>query len=56
MRRKYAASLAASGVCGWVAGVGDRHLQNILIDLQDGSLVCLRLAQSPSTANSARVQ
>ena len=42
-RHSYVAStlcgVAASGVCSWVAGVGDRDPQNILVDLRDGSLV-----------------
>jgi hypothetical protein len=52
MRRRYAASLAASSVCGWVAGVGDRHLQNILIDLRDGSLVHIDFGYAFGTATA----
>lgn len=53
MRRRYAASLAASSVCGWVAGVGDRHLQNILVDLRDGSLVHIDFGYAFGTATAA---
>ena len=52
-RRRYAASLAASGVCGWVAGVGDRHPQNILVDLRDGSLVHIDFGYAFGTAVAA---
>ena len=52
MRRRYAASLAASSICGWVAGVGDRHLQNILIDLRDGSLVHIDFGYAFGTATA----
>ena len=31
-RARFATSLAAVSVCGYVAGVGDRHLENFLLD------------------------
>ena len=52
MRRRYAATLAASSVCGWVAGVGDRHLQNVLVDLRDGSLVHIDFGYAFGTATA----
>jgi DNA-dependent protein kinase catalytic subunit len=52
-RRAYAASLAASSACGWVAGVGDRHPQNILVDLADGSLVHIDFGYAFGTAVAA---
>ena len=52
MRRRYAATLAASSVCGWVAGVGDRHLQNVLVDLTDGSLVHIDFGYAFGTATA----
>ena len=52
MRSRYAASLAASSVCGWVAGVGDRHLQNILLDVETGSVVHIDFGYAFGTATS----
>ena len=51
MRRRYAAT-SASSVCGWVAGVGDRHLQNVLVDLRDGSLVHIDFGYAFGTATA----
>ncbi|KAK9839902.1 hypothetical protein WJX74_000152 [Apatococcus lobatus] len=39
MRSNYLASLAAVSMCGYIAGSGDRHSANILLDLQSGALV-----------------
>jgi DNA-dependent protein kinase catalytic subunit len=52
MRSKYAKSLAASCVCGWIAGVGDRHLQNILLDVNTGSVVHIDFGYAFGTATS----
>ena len=52
MRSRYAASLAASCVCGWIAGVGDRHLQNILLDVRTGSVVHIDFGYAFGTATS----
>lgn len=38
VRGRYAASLAASSIAGWVLGLGDRHQENIMV-AADGSLV-----------------
>ena len=39
MRATYTASLAAVSMTGYVAGVGDRHTDNFLVDLTSGALV-----------------
>lgn len=39
LRNNFAASLAAMNIATWVLGVGDRHLQNILINNKNGKLV-----------------
>lgn len=38
-RTAYLASLAAGSVFGYLAGVGDRHLQNIMLQDSSGELV-----------------
>ncbi len=39
MRSNYLASLAAMSICGYIAGSGDRHSANLLLDLQTAALV-----------------
>ena len=39
MRRTYQASLAAIAVTGYVAGSGDRHMDNYLLSSANGALV-----------------
>ncbi len=36
-RARYSATLAAVSAAGYVAGVGDRHLQNFLMDTGTGN-------------------
>ena len=38
-RLNYTRSVAASSMVGYILGLGDRHLQNILIDEQTAELV-----------------
>ena len=54
MRSNYLASLASVSICGYIAGSGDRHASNLLLNLQSGALVpidfgygstCLRSCQ-----------
>ena len=52
-RSRFAASVAAGSMCGWVAGVGDRHLQNILLDTTTGSVVHIDFGYAFGTATSA---
>ena len=52
MRSKYAASVAAASICGYVAGVGDRHLQNILLDVATGSAVHIDFGYAFGTATA----
>ena len=42
-RLSYTRSAAASSIGGYVVGLGDRHLQNILIDLQTAELIHIDL-------------
>jgi len=48
MRGTYTASLAAVSMAGYVAGVGDRHTDNFLVDLKSGALVPIDFGQAPS--------
>ncbi len=48
MRGTYSASLAAVSMAGYVAGVGDRHTDNFLVDLNSGALVPIDFGQAPS--------
>lgn len=53
MRQAFATSLASTSICGYVAGVGDRHLDNILLDLSSGELVHIDFGYAFGTATSA---
>ena len=53
MRQQFSVSLAASSICGYVAGVGDRHLENILLDTSSGELVHIDFGYAFGTAASA---
>ena len=39
MRANYAASLAAVSITGYIAGAGDRHLENFLLHTPSGMLI-----------------
>ncbi len=39
IRSEFAKSLAISSMFGYVLGVGDRHLENLLMDSKRGSIV-----------------
>jgi len=53
MRQSFATSLASSSICGYVAGVGDRHLDNILLDISTGELVHIDFGYAFGTATHA---
>ncbi|EAX98404.1 PIKK family atypical protein kinase [Trichomonas vaginalis G3] len=38
-RTQYAASLASTSMVGYVIGIGDRHLNNIMLDAKSGKLI-----------------
>jgi len=52
MRQTFASSLAACSICGYIAGVGDRHLDNILLDTTTGSLVHIDFGYAFGTATT----
>lgn len=39
MRAAFTASLATVSMGGYIAGVGDRHMDNYLLDLSSGALI-----------------
>ncbi|KAF9955057.1 hypothetical protein BGZ72_004086 [Mortierella alpina] len=39
LRSEFAKSLAAINVCSYVLGIGDRHLENFLLDMSNGCLI-----------------
>ncbi|KAL3131372.1 hypothetical protein ABBQ38_007687 [Trebouxia sp. C0009 RCD-2024] len=50
MRAAYTASLAVVSMAGYVAGVGDRHTDNFLVDMSSGTLVPIDFGYSFGTA------
>lgn len=38
-RRAYTQSVATSSMCGYILGIGDRHVQNILIDKRTAEVI-----------------
>lgn len=41
MRNNFAHSLAAICISGYILGIGDRHLENIMIDKRSGTLLAI---------------
>ncbi|KAF9205542.1 hypothetical protein BGZ49_003876 [Haplosporangium sp. Z 27] len=39
LRAEFAKSLAAINVCSYILGIGDRHLENFLLDMSNGCLI-----------------
>ena len=39
IRNRFAKSLATFSICSYILGIGDRHLENFLIDFSEGSLI-----------------
>ncbi|KAJ1569684.1 hypothetical protein HK405_008571 [Cladochytrium tenue] len=42
-RLSYTRSVAANSIVGWVVGLGDRHVQNVLIDVRTGEVIQIDL-------------
>ena len=42
-RRCYTESVAVSSIVGYIVGLGDRHVQNLLIDCKTGELIHIDL-------------
>ena len=42
-RRTYTGSTATASIIGWIVGLGDRHLQNILLDTCTGQIIHIDL-------------
>ncbi|CAG9330104.1 unnamed protein product [Blepharisma stoltei] len=41
VRKQFIHSLAAISICGYILGIGDRHLENFLLDRSDGGLLAI---------------
>ncbi|KAF7728429.1 hypothetical protein EC973_006107 [Apophysomyces ossiformis] len=41
LRREFANSLAVISIAGYLLGIGDRHLENFLLDLKSGRLIAI---------------
>lgn len=41
LRKQFIHSLAAISICGYIIGLGDRHLENFLLDKNDGGLLAI---------------
>ncbi len=54
-QRRFAQSVAASSIVGHLLGVGDRHLGNILLDVETGELVHIDFAVSADIGLRLRV-
>lgn len=39
LRKNFVISMAAMNIAHWLLGIGDRHLNNIMIDVRNGSLI-----------------
>ena len=50
IRSEFMKSLAVVGVCGYMLGIGDRHLDNFLVDRSDGGLLAIDFGYSFGTA------
>lgn len=46
LRSKYVQSLACASACGYVVGLGDRHLDNLMLDRKNGSILHIDLGVS----------
>jgi len=50
IRNEYANSLAAISICSYILGIGDRHLENILINKNSGQLIGIDFGHAFGTA------
>lgn len=41
IRQNFINTLAAISICGYILGIGDRHLENFLVDRNDGGLLAI---------------
>jgi DNA-dependent protein kinase catalytic subunit len=50
IRNEYANSLAAISICSYILGIGDRHLENILVNKNSGQLIGIDFGHAFGTA------
>lgn len=55
LRRNFTTSLAVMNVAHWLLGIGDRHLSNIMINMEKGLLIGIDFGHAFSTAAELEV-
>jgi len=55
LRSKFARSFAVFSICSYILGIGDRHLDNFLLDQSDGSLVGIDFGHAFGTGTQLSV-
>ncbi|KAG0205959.1 hypothetical protein BGX33_007637 [Mortierella sp. NVP41] len=53
LRSEFAKSLAAVNVCSYILGIGDRHLENFLVNLSTGCLIPIDFGHAFGSATEA---
>ncbi|KAG0293742.1 hypothetical protein BGZ96_002384 [Linnemannia gamsii] len=53
LRSEFAKSLAAVNICSYILGIGDRHLENFLVDLSTGCLIPIDFGHAFGSATEA---
>lgn len=55
LRKNFITSLAAMNIAGWLLGIGDRHLSNILLDDKTGRLIGIDFGMAFGAASDTSV-
>lgn len=55
LRKNFITSLAAMNIAGWLLGIGDRHLSNILLDDKTGRLIHIDFGMAFGAASDSSV-
>ena len=53
LRSEFAKSLAAVNICSYILGIGDRHLENFLVNLSTGCLIPIDFGHAFGSATEA---
>lgn len=52
LREQFSESIASNSICGYLLGLGDRHLENFLVDHKTGELVAIDFGHAFGTATT----